>query len=57
MEREVIMTTKGLADYLKVTQQHIYNLRKDKGLPYFRVGDTCRYKWGEVQDWLNKTKE
>lgn len=57
MEKETFLTTKELANYLRVTPQHIINLRNDKGLPFLKVGGTYRYKWEHVENWLKENKE
>jgi len=52
MNNETILTTKELAEKLKVTGQHIVNMRNYGGLSFYKVGRAYRYKWEHVENWL-----
>lgn len=48
-----MLTTKELAQYLKVHENTVYNLVK-KGMPCFKIGTDFKFKVEEVEDWLRK---
>jgi|CZCB01.1.fsa_nt_gi excisionase family DNA binding protein len=48
-----LMTSREVADYLKVTMQTIYNWRKE-GVPSFRIGHEYRYDLEKVMKWLSE---
>lgn len=47
--KETILTTKELAEYLKVSERHIVNLRNDKKIPFYKIGVAYRYKLSEIE--------
>lgn len=51
--QEKILTKKELAEFLKVSEKTIDNLRKN-GLPFFRVGNNIRFDKEKVLNWLEK---
>ena len=51
-----MLTTKELAEYLKVHENTIYNLTK-KGMPYFRIGNDFKFKIEEVEGWLRNNQK
>jgi excisionase family DNA binding protein len=51
-----ILTKEELASYLKVTERTIDRLRK-KGMPFFKVGDTVRFKKDVVLNWLEENSQ
>jgi excisionase family DNA binding protein len=51
-----ILTKEELASYLKVTERTIDRLRK-KGMPFFKVGDTVRFKKDAVLNWLEENSQ
>jgi excisionase family DNA binding protein len=53
---EEILTKEELASYLKVTERTIDRLRK-KGMPFFKVGDTVRFKKDAVLKWLEENSQ
>ena len=51
----ILLTTDQLAEYLQVTNQSIYNYKK-QGMPYVKVGSNYRYEVEKVLNWM-KEKE
>ncbi|MGI8515640.1 MAG: helix-turn-helix transcriptional regulator [Acidimicrobiia bacterium] len=54
MERDDrLVTVEELADYLGVPVGTIYAWRyRREGPPGFRVGKYVRYRWSDVQEWI-----
>lgn len=48
-----LLTSAELAKYFKVTEQTIYNWRKE-GIPSIKIGREYRYELGKVMEWLRK---
>lgn len=52
-----MISTKELAEYLKVHENTIYNLIK-KGLPFYKIGSQeYRFEIEEVKEWLKQNKK
>lgn len=52
-----MISTKELAEYLKVHENTIYNLIK-KGLPSYKIGSQeYRFEIEEVKEWLKQNKK
>ena len=47
-----LMDVKGLADYLKVKKQWVYEKTHMNILPYYKVGKYPRYKKSKIDEWL-----
>lgn len=53
-----LLTPRQLAEYLEVPVATLYAWRyRHEGPPAFRVGRHLRYRWGDVQDWVNEQLE
>ena len=50
-----LLNSLELGEYLKVTQQTIYNWR-NKGMPTIKVGSQYRYDLKKVMEWLEERK-
>jgi excisionase family DNA binding protein len=53
---EPLLTKEDVAERLKVNPSTIYELtrrRTQVGLPYYKVGKYIRFRWSEVEAWLN----
>lgn len=50
--RDPILTTKDVADYLKVNERTIYRLAASGVLPGFRVGNSWRFKQSELEQYI-----
>lgn len=49
-----LMTPAQLAVHLQIPQTTIHQWRHKKvGPPWFRVGRHVRYRWSDVQEWLD----
>jgi excisionase family DNA binding protein len=55
MAQEKFMTTKEVAEYLRVDQYTIYRLVTQKKIPAFKIGNQWRFKRSVLERWL-KTK-
>jgi excisionase family DNA binding protein len=55
MSQEKFMTTKEVAQYLRVDQYTIYRLVTQKKIPAFKIGNQWRFKRSVLERWL-KTK-
>jgi len=55
MSQEKFMTTKEVAEYLRVDQYTIYRLVTQKKIPAFKIGNQWRFKRSVLERWL-KTK-
>jgi excisionase family DNA binding protein len=55
MSQEKFMTTKEVAQYLRVDQYTIYRLVTQKKIPAFKIGNQWRFKRSMLERWL-KTK-
>jgi excisionase family DNA binding protein len=55
MTQEKFMTTKEVAQYLRVDQYTIYRLVTQKKIPAFKIGNQWRFKRSVLERWL-KTK-
>ncbi len=59
MERlERLLSVQELAQYLGVPAATLYQWRyRGEGPPGFRVGKHLRYRWGDVEDWIERQLE
>jgi NitT/TauT family transport system substrate-binding protein len=49
-----IMTTDQICQAFGISKSTLNNWRKEKGLPFIKVGRTVRYDYQAVIDWLKK---
>lgn len=55
MNQDEFLTTKEVAQYLRVDQYTIYRLVSQKKIPAFKIGNQWRFKRSVLERWL-KTK-
>jgi len=56
--RDQLLTVEELADYLGVPVATVYQWRyRRQGPPGFRVGRHLRYRWNDVQRWIQQRLE
>jgi excisionase family DNA binding protein len=55
MSQDEFMTTKEVAQYLRVDQYTIYRLVSQNKIPAFKIGNQWRFKRSVLERWL-KTK-
>jgi excisionase family DNA binding protein len=55
MSQDEFMTTKEVAQYLRVDQYTIYRLVSQKKIPAFKIGNQWRFRRSILERWL-KTK-
>jgi len=48
------MTTDQICQAFGISKSTLNNWRKEKGLPFIKVGRTVRYDYQAVIDWLKK---
>jgi len=54
-QRDRLLTVQELADYLGVPVATLYQWRYQReGPPGFRVGRHVRYRWSDVEDWIEQ---
>ena len=51
-----IMTLKEVAEYLKLAEKTAYRLAAEGKLPGFKVGGSWRFKKGDIESWIEKSK-
>ena len=51
-----IIDRKTLCDRLKISEPTAIKLGKRQGLPEIRVGESIRYNWGSVLEFLERKK-
>jgi excisionase family DNA binding protein len=49
-----IMTIKEVAAYLKLTEKTAYRLAAEGKIPGFKVGGSWRFRWVEIEKWIDK---
>ena len=52
-----ILTLKEVAAYLKLAEKTAYKLAADGGLPGFKVGGSWRFKWEDIERWIEDKKK
>jgi len=57
MEREDLITVKELCKILKVSKSWATRAAQQGILPCYRLGNLLRFKWGDVQDYVEKRRE
>jgi predicted site-specific integrase-resolvase len=57
-DENALLTEAELADELKVSPRTLQRWRLEgRGPRWIRVGKAPRYKWGDVQAWLEERRE
>lgn len=52
-ERDPLGTPRDVAEYIGVSMGQLANLRwRGNGPPFVKFGKSIRYRWSEVDDWL-----
>lgn len=49
-----IMTIKEVAAYLKLAEKTAYRLAAEGEIPGFKVGGAWRFKWSEINNWIDE---
>ena len=52
-----ILTTKELADYLKLTEVTVYKYASEGKIPGFKVGSRWRFDKGQIDELLKREEE
>lgn len=48
----VVMTTKEVADYLRVHTSTVYKLLRRRIVPAFRIGSDWRFNKSQIDQWI-----
>lgn len=48
------LTIEELCDRLKLKKSYIYDLTFTKKIPHIKVGRHLRFKWDEIEKWLEE---
>jgi len=57
MEKEDLITAKELCKMLKVSKAWPTRAARQGILPCYRLGNLLRFKWGDVQDYIEGRRE
>ncbi|MDO4571658.1 MAG: helix-turn-helix domain-containing protein [Planctomycetia bacterium] len=52
MEKDAILTKKQVAEMLHCSPHFVDQLRKNKGLPYIKLGRSVRFRASDIQTWI-----
>ena len=53
---KALLTVKGLADYLQVSDKWVYERVQFNEIPYCKIGGNLRFKRSEIDLWLDTLK-
>ena len=56
-EDDAVFDVDGLAVYLKMNKQWVYERIHRKDIPHYKVGKYCKFDESEVWEWLKKQNE
>lgn len=51
---ERLLTIDEVAKYLQVSTKTIYRMIQRREIPCYKVANQWRFKWGVIQEWLEK---
>jgi excisionase family DNA binding protein len=57
MANDMVLTVGELAMYLRVHKSTVYRQLKKKRIPAFRIGSDWRFRFSEVDRWLQLLKD
>lgn len=52
-----ILTLKEVAEYLKLAEKTAYRLAAEGKLPGFKIGGSWRFKYSDIERWIETKKE
>lgn len=52
-----ILTLKEVASYLKLAEKTTYRLAAEGKLPGFKVGGSWRFKYCDIENWIETKKD
>ncbi len=56
-DKEEFLTVQEAADFLKVSLVSIHNWKREKGLPFYRLGRSIRFKKNELIEFARLKKK
>lgn len=54
---EDLMTTEEICQWLKVQRRTIEKWRKEKGLPFLKIGKSVRFEKSAVEKWIKENSK
>jgi len=55
-EKMKLLTIKEVAQLLGVSPVTVHRYKREKGLPYIKIGNTLRFDWEDVRRWVEGHK-
>jgi excisionase family DNA binding protein len=55
-EQSIILDIQGLAEYLKVSKQWIYERTRTKSIPHLKIEGQLRFNKNDIDEWLKTYK-
>lgn len=52
-----LLTIKEVARLLGVSPVTVHRYKREKGLPYIKIGNTLRFDWEDVRRWVEEHKK
>ena len=57
-EKDELMTVQEVIEYLKISRQTLFRLRKEGVIPFYQVGERgVRFKRSDIEDYLKQHKK
>lgn len=53
---EQLLTAPELAQLLRISRAHLYKLVTERGLPRVKLGRSTRFRWEQVERWLERNQ-
>ena len=50
-----LMTVEDVAALLKVEKQLVYKLRRDRKIPFIKIGGVIRFRRVDVDEWIEQS--
>lgn len=51
-----LLTIEEVAQLLNVSPVTVHRYKREKGLPYIKIGNTLRFDWEDVRRWVERHK-
>ena len=50
-----LMTVEDVAELLKVEKQLVYKLKRDRKIPFIKIGGVIRFRRVDVDEWIEQS--
>lgn len=50
-----LMTVEDVAKLLKVEKQLVYKLKRDRKIPFIKIGGVIRFRRVDIDEWIEKS--